>query len=86
MHAREPFAQAHRRTTVEDAQVAGHRVPAGADVVFVSHALHRDPEVFSAPDAFDPDRWLPERVHQAQREGTSGSAPDRASASATLSA
>ncbi|WP_342353981.1 cytochrome P450 [Streptomyces eurocidicus] len=36
-------------------------IPAGGEVLYSPYALHHDPRWFPAPDAFDPDRWLPER-------------------------
>jgi pentalenene oxygenase len=50
------------RQAAEETELAGHVVPAGATVLLSPYALHRDPELFPAPDEFDPDRWLPERA------------------------
>lgn len=36
-------------------------LPAGADVLFSLSDLHLDGDVFSAPDRFDPERWLADR-------------------------
>jgi cytochrome P450 len=60
------------RATTADVDVAGARIPAGAAVLFVPLALHQAADVFTNPGVFDPDRWLPERVHRAQREGHFG--------------
>jgi pentalenene oxygenase len=49
-----------RRTTAP-VDLGGHRVGAGATILFSPYALHRDPEFFADPERFDPDRWLPER-------------------------
>ncbi|MEU9349417.1 cytochrome P450 [Streptomyces sp. NPDC048278] len=60
-----------RATTAEVAWDEG-RIPAGADVFFSHYTLHRDAGLFPDPDAFDPDRWSPERVTTAQRQGFLG--------------
>ncbi|MEU2795469.1 cytochrome P450 [Streptomyces sp. NPDC007117] len=56
------------RIAVEDAEVCGHLLPQGADVLVSPYALQRDPEVFPDPGRLDPDRWLPERLTPAQRQ------------------
>ncbi|MER5943552.1 cytochrome P450 [Streptomyces sp. NPDC001928] len=47
-----------RRTTI-DTTLAGHPIPAGTSVMFSPYALHRDPNLFTDPERFDPERWLP---------------------------
>ncbi len=49
-------------------RLGGHRIPGGADVAFSLYCLHRTPQAFPFPHRFDPDRWLPDRVTDAQRE------------------
>ncbi|MET8798051.1 cytochrome P450 [Nocardia sp. NPDC004568] len=39
------------------------RIPAGAEVVYSSTALHRDPAIYPDPMRFDPDRWTAEKAH-----------------------
>ncbi|MGN9760872.1 cytochrome P450 [Streptomyces sp. SD31] len=56
------------RVALVDTELGGHRLPAGAGVLFSPYALHRDPDVFAEPGRFDPDRWLDERVGRRQRE------------------
>ncbi|MEU6485592.1 cytochrome P450 [Streptomyces sp. NPDC046887] len=56
------------RVALEQTTVAGHTVPAGADVIVSPYALHRDPAVFPDPGRLDPDRWLPGQVTAAQRQ------------------
>lgn len=42
--------------------MAGHTIPAGANVAVCTYFLHRSKEVFGMDaDEFDPDRFLPER-------------------------
>jgi cytochrome P450 len=43
------------------------RFPAGAEVAYSLHALHRHPEAYPAPHRFDPDRWLPARADHLSR-------------------
>lgn len=50
------------RDLTEDIRLAsGHRIPKGTQVNLHIYDLHRDPEQFPDPDAFDPDRFLPEK-------------------------
>ena len=48
------------RTAATDCEIAGYRVPAGANVVMSQWIMHRDPRFFPCPEAFDPDRWSTE--------------------------
>ncbi|MFI2209699.1 cytochrome P450 [Streptomyces sp. NPDC020141] len=56
------------RRTIEPVDLGGYRIPAGAEVAFSLYAVHRDPALYSDPDRFDPDRWLPERRAALPRE------------------
>lgn len=49
------------RSPIEDDEIGGYHIPAGAFVNFSSYLTHRHPDYWSDPEAFDPDRWLPER-------------------------
>ncbi|MFJ9895954.1 cytochrome P450 [Streptomyces sp. NPDC091280] len=64
-----PPAWISSRVATEDIPWEQGGIPAGAGVFFSPYALHRDPSVFAAPDAFDPDRWSTERVTNVQRQG-----------------
>ncbi|APR75926.1 cytochrome P450 [Minicystis rosea] len=55
------------RRTNAAVDLGGHRVPAGATILFSPYALHRDPEFFTDPERFDPDRWLPDRAKAVPR-------------------
>ncbi|MFE7636897.1 cytochrome P450 [Kitasatospora sp. NPDC057518] len=46
------------RTATTDTELGGHRVPAGATLLYSPYLLHRRPDLFPRPDRFDPDRWL----------------------------
>ncbi|MEU8761544.1 cytochrome P450 [Streptomyces sp. NPDC048659] len=50
------------RAARRDTELGAYPVAAGTTVLFSPYALHRDPRLFRAPDAFRPDRWLPERA------------------------
>jgi pentalenene oxygenase len=47
------------RVTTQETELAGHRLPPGATVMFSPYLLHHDPALFPDPDRFLPDRWLP---------------------------
>ncbi|MBB4793740.1 bifunctional albaflavenone monooxygenase/terpene synthase [Streptomyces nodosus] len=49
------------RRAVADTELGGYRIPAGSDVVYSPYAIQRDPRSYRRHEAFDPDRWLPER-------------------------
>ncbi|XP_072880501.1 uncharacterized protein [Hemitrygon akajei] len=46
-----------RRVAKQDTTLCGYTVPKGTQVMFVAFAVHRDPEVFTDPDEFQPERW-----------------------------
>ncbi|WKX14901.1 cytochrome P450 [Streptomyces sp. NL15-2K] len=50
------------RVTTRETDLAGHRLPQGATVMFSPYLLHHDPALFPDPDRFLPDRWLPGRA------------------------
>jgi cytochrome P450 len=49
------------RGVVEGFDFAGYQVPAGAYVLYSIAASHLIPEVFAAPESFDPERFAPPR-------------------------
>ncbi|MFG2682204.1 cytochrome P450 [Streptomyces sp. NPDC048392] len=46
------------RRTVTETRLGPWTVPAGTELAYCQHALHRDPVLFPNPLVFDPDRWL----------------------------
>ncbi|MEV7416094.1 cytochrome P450 [Streptomyces sp. NPDC089919] len=46
------------RTLTADTDLAGHRLPAGTDLIYSAYLVHRDAALYDRPDRFDPDRWL----------------------------
>ncbi len=49
------------REPVEDFQLGPYTVKRGTTIFMSQWVMHRDGRYFEKPDAFDPDRWLPER-------------------------
>lgn len=45
------------RHVKETFNVGGYRFPAGEAILYLTYMAHRDPEVFTSPDEFLPDRW-----------------------------
>jgi len=46
------------RRTLTETKLGEWTLPAGTDLAYCQHALHRDPALFPEPLRFDPDRWL----------------------------
>ncbi|MFJ4684630.1 cytochrome P450 [Streptomyces sp. NPDC091377] len=55
------------RRAVEDSELGGYRIPAGADIVYSPYAVQRDPRSYDENLRFDPDRWLPERAKEVPK-------------------
>jgi cytochrome P450 len=55
------------RDAIADDSIAGHRIPAGSTILLSPYVTHRYPGVWDNPEAFDPDRFLPERVKERPR-------------------
>ena len=53
-----PPAWSLARTVINEFEVGGYRIPAGANVVMSQWIMHRNPQYFPDPEKFDPDRWL----------------------------
>jgi cytochrome P450 len=55
------------RTPVEDDEVDGYRVPAGATIILSPYITHRHPDFWANPEGFDPERFTPEQAHGRHR-------------------
>jgi cytochrome P450 len=56
-----PPAWCLERAAVEDDELGGYTIPAGTTIAICPYVLHRNPSYWDDPQAFDPDRFLPER-------------------------
>ncbi|HEX2062266.1 MAG TPA: cytochrome P450 [Thermoanaerobaculia bacterium] len=52
-----PPAYGFGREAVEECEVGGYRVPAGATIHIFPWLVHRDARWYADPERFDPDRW-----------------------------
>jgi cytochrome P450 len=50
------------RTPVEDDTLGGYTIPAGTLVLLSPYLTHRHPDIWTAPERFDPDRFTSERA------------------------
>ncbi|MFC7016201.1 cytochrome P450 [Streptomyces viridiviolaceus] len=57
------------RRTVTRTRLGPWSVPAGTELAYCQHALHRDPALFPDPLTFDPDRWLDAAQTEALTSG-----------------
>jgi cytochrome P450 len=53
------------RVAREEDEVGGYTIPRGTLVLLVPYVIHRHPDFWERPEAFEPDRFLPE--HSASR-------------------
>ncbi|MGZ7074343.1 MAG: cytochrome P450, partial [Candidatus Angelobacter sp.] len=55
-----PPAWSLARTVAKEIELAGYRLPVGANVVMSPWIVHRDPRFFEQPEQFNPERWTPD--------------------------
>ncbi|XP_063704419.1 cytochrome P450 4c3 [Culicoides brevitarsis] len=46
----------------EDVQIGEYMIPRGSTALICTYMLHRDPQVYKNPEAFDPERFTPENT------------------------
>lgn len=56
------------RSTFAPAELGGYHIPAGAVVLVAIDNLHHHPDFWEAPEAFEPERFLPENKARLHRE------------------
>lgn len=57
-----PSVSFQARRTIRECEMGGHRIPPDTMVFMSAIHNHRDPQYWSNPEKFDPDRFLPERA------------------------
>jgi len=55
-----PPAWAIGREAIQDCEIGGYRIPAGASLYLNQWVTHRDPRFYPEPERFHPDRWTEE--------------------------
>jgi cytochrome P450 len=55
------------RDAIKDDEIGGYRIRAGSTILLSPYITHRHPEFWENPEAFDPERFLPERSHGRPR-------------------
>lgn len=55
------------RDAINDDRIGGYRIPAGSTILLSPYLTHRHHDFWENPEAFDPDRFLPERSHDRPR-------------------
>ncbi|KAJ8287074.1 hypothetical protein GJAV_G00046730 [Gymnothorax javanicus] len=64
-----------RRIANQDTSLGSFRISKGYAAMFISHAVHRDPEVFHQPEEFLPERWSGRNAGQEDLLCTQGNGP-----------
>jgi cytochrome P450 len=64
-----PPVWAASRMVMEDDQVGGFEISAGSMIMLSSYLTHRHPTTWERPEAFDPERFAPERAASIPKFG-----------------
>jgi cytochrome P450 len=62
-----PPAHAITRTAIGEDRIGGVRIPPGASITISMYATHRNPNLWTEPERFDPERFAPPAVAQRHR-------------------
>jgi cytochrome P450 len=49
------------RHALHEDELAGYRIPKGAEIAIYQYVTHRHPDYWENPEQFDPERFTPER-------------------------
>ncbi|MQA30923.1 MAG: cytochrome P450 [Luteitalea sp.] len=55
------------RDAIEDDEIGGYRIPAGSTVLVSPYLVHRHRDFWENPEAFDPERFAPEKSKDRPR-------------------
>ncbi|EJT99156.1 cytochrome P450 [Dacryopinax primogenitus] len=71
-----PVPNGHPRLAPKGgATVGGYLIPEGTTVIVPAYTIHRDPRYWTEPNAFRPERWLPEGVMEGWHHDTRAFVP-----------
>jgi cytochrome P450 len=62
-----PPIWAFPRDAIEDDEIGGYHIPAGSSIFLLPYVTHRHPAFWENPEAFDPERFNPERPSSRPR-------------------
>ena len=62
-----PAAWAMTRGIIEDDEIGGYPIKAGAIMILSPYVTHRHPDFWDNPEGFDPERFTPERIAERPR-------------------
>ncbi len=63
------------RRTIDDDEINGYAIPAGTTVTLCSYTLHRHPDFWENPEAFNPERFSSERSENQEAYFPFGGGP-----------
>lgn len=55
------------RTSVEEDEIGGYKIPAETPIICLNLATHHHPDIWDNPEKFDPERFSPENVANRHR-------------------
>lgn len=62
-----PPAGGVTRQAIHDIELGGYPIAQGQAIAISTYVMHRDPNLYAAPDRFDPERFTPENEAQLPR-------------------
>jgi cytochrome P450 len=55
------------RTAIEDDEIGGYHIPANSMILISSYVMHRHPDFWETPTAFDPEHFTPSQTNNRPR-------------------